>query len=280
MPLIILTGTPASGKSKRANELKEFFESKQKIVHLISESEHIRKNYEKNEYFMDSKKEKQIRADVKSLSLGRMNKNDVVIMDAGNYIKGYRYEIYCATKAARTTQLTIYCAIDREKSWNFNENRADEEEKYTKEVFDALWMRYEEPNSSNRWDSPLFTVTPDESLNVDEIYSFLYEKKPPPANQSTQNAPLSSTNFLYELDKVTQAIVAEIVGARKIGVCGPVPITNCTEKVNISSDINASQLNRMRRQYINFSKGHLDTAGDLQKVPALFVQYLNSVLND
>lgn len=195
MPLIVLTGTPSSGKSKRAQELKTYLENeKQKTVHVISESDNIKKCYEKNEYFLDSIKEKQIRADVKSLALGKLNKNDVVIMDAANYIKGYRYEIYCATKAARTTQLTLFTAIDREKSWEFNENRLDLDEKYTREVFDALWMRYEEPNSSARWDSPLFTVTPEESLNLDEMYNFLFEKKAPPANQSTQNVRNSILN--------------------------------------------------------------------------------------
>ena len=53
-----------------------------------------------------------------------------------------------------------------------------------------------------------------------------------------------------------------------------------TEKVTISSNVNPSELNRLKRQYINFSKGHLDTAGNLEKVPALFVQYLNSVVKD
>lgn len=141
-------------------------------------------------------------------------------------------------------------------------------------------MRFEEPISTNRWDSPLFAVTPDDKLNFEELYEALYERKPPQANQSTQNPPTQDTNFLFELDKLTQEIVAEIVGARKIGNIGAVKIKNSTEAVKIPSEINASQLNRMRRQYLNYSKLHLDTAGDLTKVPSLFVQYLNSVLSE
>lgn len=141
-------------------------------------------------------------------------------------------------------------------------------------------MRFEEPISTNRWDSPLFAVTPEDQLNMDDIYNSLYEKKPPSANQSTQNPPTQSTNYLFELDKITQDIVSEITTARKLGALGPVKVKNSTETVNISRDINASQLNRMRRQYLNYSKQHLDTAGDLIKTPSLFVQYLNSVLSD
>ena len=141
-------------------------------------------------------------------------------------------------------------------------------------------MRFEEPISTNRWDAPLFAVTPDDKLPFEEIFSAVYEKKAPKANQSTQNPPTQSTNYLFELDRMTQDIVSEITTARKLGAVGPVKIKDSTETVNINADINGSQLNKMRRQYLNYSKQHLDTAGDLTKAPTLFVQYLNSVLSD
>jgi protein KTI12 len=168
----------------------------------------------------------------------------------------------------------------KEKSWEFNKNRDDKEELYSREIFDALWMRFEEPISTNRWDAPLFAVTPEEKLDMEEIFSVLYEKKPPSANRSTQNAPTQSTNYLFELDKLTQEIVVDINLARKLGAVGSVKIKNSTETVNISPEVNASQLNRMRRQFLNYSKQHLQTAGDLTKAPTLFVQYLNVNLGE
>jgi protein KTI12 len=170
--------------------------------------------------------------------------------------------------------------VTKERGWELNENRKDKDEVYSRESYDALWLRFEEPISTNRWDSPLFAVTDEDKLNMEEIYQVLYEKKPPQANQSTQNPPTQDTNFLFELDKLTQDIVADIVSARKIGVIGAVTVKNSSEKVNIPTEVNASQLNRMRRQYLNYSKLHIHTAGDLTKVPSLFVQYLNSVLGD
>lgn len=103
MPLIIIVGCPSSGKSTRAGELKQFFESqKQKVVHVISENEIVKSSgMLKNDVYESSQKEKVIRADLKSNSLRKLNKNDLVIIDGGNYIKGYRYEIYCASKSAR-----------------------------------------------------------------------------------------------------------------------------------------------------------------------------------
>lgn len=124
--------------------------------------------------------------------------------------KGYRYELYCASKAARSTQCTVYCAISRDNAWNFNQNRiaADEIETingdnsvvpYTREIFDALLLRYEEPIANNRWDSPLFTLLPDSELPLDDLYASLYENKPPPPNLATQNvSDLQFYNFILE----------------------------------------------------------------------------------
>lgn len=58
---------------------------------------------------------------------------------------------------------------------------------YTREIFDALNLRYEEPIANNRWDKPLFTLLPESQIPSEEVYSALYEKKPPPPNLATQN---------------------------------------------------------------------------------------------
>jgi protein KTI12 len=200
MPLIIISGLPASGKSTRAKQLQQFFVDKGKKVHLLSENVSVAKaGYEKNEFFADSQKEKIVRADLKSEAIRQLNKEEIFIIDAGNYIKGYRYEIYCATKGIRTTQATIYCAITKEEAWDMNVKRSDDchdelnnsNVPYTREIFDALCLRFEEPQSNNRWDAPLFTVFPNDELNEGQIFSALFENKPPPPNQSTQNVSRS-----------------------------------------------------------------------------------------
>lgn len=50
---------------------------------------------------------------------------------------------------------------------------------YTREIFDALCMRYEEPQSNNRWDSPLVVALPEDTLDVEAIYKALYERQAP-----------------------------------------------------------------------------------------------------
>ncbi|KAJ6636012.1 Protein KTI12 like [Pseudolycoriella hygida] len=293
MPLIIISGLPSSGKSTRAQELHTFFTSQGKVVKIVTENVAIPKaGFQKNEYFADSQKEKIVRADLKSEALRLLNKDDVVILDAGNYIKGYRYELYCATKSARTSQCTIYCGIPKDTAWQFNCKRSKTEQNfggtddeldnsdivYTKEIFDALCLRFEEPHGNSRWDSPLFTIFPEDEISFDEVYKALFESALPPPNKSTQNAPLSSTNYLFELDKLTQDVINTVIASRKIGVLGAVKYKN-NLTINVPSDMNASQLNRLRRQFLNYNKLHTSTGSNLDSAAQLFVQFLNSNFN-
>lgn len=92
MPLIILTGYPSSGKTKRSQELAKFFRDKGKTVHVVSENAAIPKaGFRKNEYFSDSQKEKVVRSDLKSEAVRLLTKDNVVILDGANYIKGEKF---------------------------------------------------------------------------------------------------------------------------------------------------------------------------------------------
>lgn len=89
--------------------------------------------------------------------------------------------------------------MPKEKAWEFNQQRNAADEigdnseldnssvPYTRETFDALILRYEEPIANNRWDKPLFTILPESSINFDDVHAALYEMKPPPPNLATQN---------------------------------------------------------------------------------------------
>jgi protein KTI12 len=48
-------------------------------------------------------------------------------------------------------------------------------------------MRFETPETKNRWDSPLYQVGPNDCLPFDEIENALFNKKAPPPNKSTLN---------------------------------------------------------------------------------------------
>lgn len=70
------------------------------------------------------------------------------------------------TKNSRSTQCTVHCAVTKEESWKFNESRDDQDEVYSREIFDALWvsLKFDEINavSSTRDDIANF----DEKLEI------------------------------------------------------------------------------------------------------------------
>ncbi|XP_050075291.1 protein KTI12 homolog [Anopheles maculipalpis] len=283
MPLIVITGLPRSGKTTRAKELEKYFiENGKTPVHIVSEADCItRSGYGVKESFNDTTKEKQIRASLKSEAMKLLTKTTLVIMDGTNYIKGYRYEVFCMSKNARTTQCTVHCAMTVEqrdaRRKEIVESGSDDD--LDAETFDALCQRYEEPQDSSRWDHPLFTVYGGEEMDLAGINSALYEQASLPPNLATQNMPLSATNFLFELDKTTQTIVDQIASARKMGVDGPVEIPQAGMQADVPSNMSVAQLYRHRRQFLNYVKMHTNVSSDISKIPAIFVQFLNTNTN-
>jgi len=55
-------------------------------------------------------------------------------------------------------------------------------------------MRFEAPDSRNRWDSPVFTVNASDSVPFDQVHDMLYHRQPPPPNLST--LPVSNQHIL------------------------------------------------------------------------------------
>jgi tRNA uridine 5-carbamoylmethylation protein Kti12 len=51
----------------------------------------------------------------------------------------------------------------------------------------ALNMRFEPPESKNRWDSPLFKIGPTDELPLEEISHILLNTRAAPPNKSTLN---------------------------------------------------------------------------------------------
>ncbi|XP_014244356.1 protein KTI12 homolog [Cimex lectularius] len=285
MPLLIVVGLPSSGKTTRANEIKEYLSKEHnKVVHLISDNElFAKKSIDKNALVFDAQKEKEVRGCLKSEALRLLEKENVVILDSSNYIKGYRYELYCASKNSKSTQLTLETLGPKEVCWEWNCQRQDGD-KYTKEAFDALHLRYEAPDNRNRWDSPLVTLQAGDLLNGLSIYEALFLRKPPPPNQSTQTAPLCSSNFLYELDKTTQDVVNAILSAKKLGLEGSrVKISGFDSCVldELPSNLTPIQLAKLRRQFLNYTKLHPPSKQNesQMKLAQLFVQFLNTSLN-
>lgn len=287
--MIVITGYPSSGKSTTTKRLREFFESRKKLVHVVSEESYVPKDQTKCTVFSNSTIEKEVRGNLKSSVIRLLSKDTIVIVDGSNYIKGFRYELWCASKATKTTQCTVHCDVSNDDAWKWNELRP-EEEKYDKDVFDGLVMRYEVPNSDQRWDSPLFLSLADDknpvqgnindSPNYDlgkKVYSALYERAPPPPNQSTQNRPLAQVEFLHKVDNLVTHIENGIMQSQQTAVEGDlIRVPGTDEKILWTKRVTRPEIARARRQFMVYLK--MRGVDDLNKVHTLFVQYLNKSL--
>ena len=79
-----------------------------------------------------------------------------------------RYELWCIARAAAARYCVLQCSAPRETAEAWNAVRPPAEA-YSETVFADLWSRYEEPDSRNRWDKPLFRLDAGQAEESDAI---------------------------------------------------------------------------------------------------------------
>lgn len=112
MALITLSGYPCSGKSRRAAQIKDHLEHKLqeptyagqnlKVIILSDDSLHIDRSV-----YNESRAEKPARGTLFTAMQREMGLDTILIIDAPNYIKGFRYQMYCAAREAKLRVCTV-----------------------------------------------------------------------------------------------------------------------------------------------------------------------------
>lgn len=353
MPLVVFCGLPYCGRSRRAEELRGALAAEGHAVYVVDDAAVL--GAEDPTVYGDSAREKALRGALRAAVERRLSRHDVVILDSINYIKGFRYELYCLARAARTPLCLVYCvrpgspsggprvaAAEEKQSRNVSVSwrpRAEEggrplaagtrvlreaqevdsvvnggtqahllkelEPKETRtpdlpavvipdfekaanpvssafyppELLEALMLRFEAPDSRNRWDRPLFTLVGlEEPLPLAEIRAALFENRAPPPHQSTQSQPLASGSFLHQLDQVTSQVLAGLMEAQKSAVPGDLlKLPGTTEHLQFTRPLSMAELSRLRRQFISYTKTHPNNE-NLPQLANMFLQYLNQSL--
>lgn len=286
MPLIIVTGLPSTGKSTWVRKLALLLKDRiDKCGDTNLRAFKITVHDDEllgipHDTYSASATEKSARGKQISAVKRDLSASNIVILDSLNYIKGFRYQLYCEAKGMVTTHcvIQVLASLDTALEWNkSNPNPWDPK------VIQELNMRYEEPSGQTRWDSPLFPLVsdyPDETIPIDEIWDALVLKKPPPPNPATVVKPSTGSGFLQELDSQTLAVVALVIQHQQIYAIGG--------RVQIDSDaglyvdmpsqsVSTATLQRIRRTYISLSRVRNI---DEDRIKPLFVEYLNSSLNE
>ena len=113
MQLIIISGYPASGKTYRSNQLVDSFRSKIQassdawigrltVYHINHQSLGLNRDV-----YREARTEKDARATEYSAVKRALGKDTIVIADGLNYIKGFRYQLYCEAKAVQTPSCVV-----------------------------------------------------------------------------------------------------------------------------------------------------------------------------
>ncbi|KAK6456586.1 chromatin associated protein KTI12 [Scheffersomyces xylosifermentans] len=289
MPLITFTGLPSSGKTTFAKSLQAQLQSK---IDSAKESNQPGANYSiiyhsdetlgiSHDVYTDSNLEKHARGSQMSAVKRDLSRSNIVILDSLAYIKGFRYQLFCEAKGVVTPHCVIQVMNPVEKCIEWNESES-KENKWKGELIQQLSMRYEEPNSDSRWDSPLFTVVAedkDEKLPIEEIWDALVLKRPPPPNAATLVKATSGNNFLQELDKQTSQVINKILQHQQLMSIGGEVLIDKDQGLLIempSISVSISQLQRIRRTYISLNRMR---SVDIPRITPLFVEYVNRSLN-
>ncbi|OMO93409.1 hypothetical protein CCACVL1_06500 [Corchorus capsularis] len=299
MALVVICGQPCSGKSTAAKCLAEALnesECKQTVRIIDETSFHL----DRNQSYANMPAEKNLRGVLRSEVDRSVSKDNIIIVDSLNSIKGYRYELWCLARAAGVRYCVLYCDVEEAQCRKWNEERREKgEAAYNDVIFEDLARRFETPDRRNRWDSPLYELWPHKdgveksSVAIADAVSYLTKKVDSKSRDvkilqptiATQNTRFSEANSLYEMDRATQEVINAIVEAQSQAIGGPlvgISIGQGLPTIDISRSVGLPELRRLRRTFIKLT-GQTSLSGrpppsDAESTKRMFIDYLNREL--
>lgn len=299
MALVVICGQPCGGKSTSAVCLAEALKGTElkPSVRIIDETSF---HLDRNQSYADMPAEKNLRGVLRSEVDRSLSKDNIVIVDSLNSIKGYRYELWCLARAAGIRYCVLYCDVEENHCRKWNAERKERgEASYDDKIFEDLVRRFEKPDRRNRWDFPLFELWPSrdgiESSSPAILDAVLYLTKKVDSKTrdvkvlqptiATQTARASEANSLYEIDRATQEVITAIVEAQSQTIGGPmtgITLSQGLPTINISRTIGLPELRRLRRTFIKLT-GQTSLSGppppsDAESAKRMFLDYLNREL--
>lgn len=303
MSLILMCGLPASGKTTIVDKLRELYETDGRTVRIIRDNDaaiqtsiNTTSSSSQNDsestptsnrqsLYHSSTTEKQVRAQLRSNSDRALAVSQtIVIVDSLNYIKGFRYELFCVAKTAGVSYAVIEAEANVADCHKRDSARLESsKDGYGEGLIKALSDRFEPPKARNRWDSPLYTINTADSDWTDrlsETYSSLRAGKRLYATMATRQFTTPQVDTLAEIDRATRAaeasLIAHVQGGAAVGDALAIPGTSV--KIRLQRKPRVAELRDMRRAYLNFSRMHPPKTPSTDKFLEEYVQYINEQL--
>ena len=105
-------------------------------------------------------------------------------------------------------------------------------------------------------------------------------KRPPPPNAATLVRPTSGNNYLQELDKRTLEVIGKIVQHQQLTSAGGLVVIDPVQKLLVEipgEPVSIAQLQRIRRTFVSLNRMR---SIDVDRIPSMFVDYVNKSLNE
>ncbi|PPQ70687.1 hypothetical protein CVT24_000169 [Panaeolus cyanescens] len=261
MALITISGYPASGKSTRAQQIQNWINQKIQdksyngpIKHVQVISDHSLQIHP--QAYASSATEKPARGALFAAVQRQMAPHTALIVDSLNYIKGFRYQLYCAAREFKLRTCTIYVLTSPESCREWNAARSPDES-YLQETLENLFLRFEEPSSMVRWDAPLFTLVPTDVDLPNELWDAITNNIIKPPNAGTLSTAKAPTDALHVLEQTTASIVSALASNASLGgaTCTVEFGSNIRRQVKLPArSVTLAELQRLKRQFITVHK--------------------------
>lgn len=166
----------------------------------------------------------------------------------------------------------------------------ERENKYDEKILNEIINRFEYPNVNNRWDSPLFVVSPDNNktrlcepaplptidINYDDLDNALLHAKAPKPNVATKNAPIIDSDFMKNLEEITKRINHTIISEMLVkGEGDVITIPNTKYKIIIQRKVSSVILQKWRKQFLLKCKDQ----GKMNDISSSYVDFINTQLS-
>uniref|UniRef100_A0A0K0DWT4 Protein KTI12 homolog n=1 Tax=Strongyloides stercoralis TaxID=6248 RepID=A0A0K0DWT4_STRER len=291
MPLLVVFGKPCSGKSKTVSDFVHYLHEKYSLPNEKIKVINDESNTEFSTNIYDNiKLEKEHRSLLKSLVDDHLKKDTLVILDALNYIKGYRYELHCIAKKIQTKFALLIINEDDTKCQSINKEISM---KYDERILTEILMRIEYPNKKDSWDNPNLVIemattkkTDDNIATFDKLYYLLFEGVSLVSNKSTKCQPIGNKNFVTDIAKITKKIIITLDSEQKKHKLGDrikLPYTDLDEKDDTKNtylyikQYSINELDRYRKIFLGTIRGQ--SIEGAYTIGNLFVNYLNTHLS-
>jgi protein KTI12 len=246
---------PASGKTRRAEEVAAYFAIHHPNIPVVLLNEE-RFEIDKEAAHADPKKEKELRGFFRSNVDKHLNASTLVILDYMSYIKGFRYELFCLSRTAKTTHCLLLCEATLKEA---KENNHGRPQGYSDEMVADLYGRMERPVECNRWDCPLLSVYREDPTPNAELHRILFlEEKKSKNPISTKSEIKIGQTYVFDLEntllEMSVDILAKVHEAKMTGIAKFVRYTAGTVNADVRTSLTMGDIKKMKTEFLAMNK--------------------------